>query len=211
MLTTTINAIEWFFVQQHTEAMLTSHLLHQRHQQHVMVDSQVTLLEDWCQLKLVRCYLVMTGLTRNSQLECLDFQVLHESLYTIRDGSEIVVVHLLVLGTLVSHQGTTSEHQVGTCRIQALINQEVLLLPTQIYLNLSYIVVEVLTYIGCCLVNSMQRTKQWCFIVERLTSIGNKDSWDTECIVDNEYRRCWIPGRIATSLEGITDTAIREA
>ncbi len=65
-------------------------------------------------------------------------KILHESLHTLWDGSEVMVVHLLVLGRIVSHQGASGEHQVRTCRIQALIYQEVLLLPSEIGNNFLY-------------------------------------------------------------------------
>ena len=97
-------------MQQHTETVVACHLLHQRHQQHVMVHSQITLLEDGCQLKLVGRHLVVTCLAGNGKFQRLYLQVLHEGLYTIGDGAEVVVVHLLVLRTLVAHQCTT-RHQ----------------------------------------------------------------------------------------------------
>ena len=62
-----------------------------------MVYGKIAFLIDWCQLKLVWCHLVMTGLARDTEFERLYFQILHESLHTLRDGSEIMVVHLLVL------------------------------------------------------------------------------------------------------------------
>ena len=69
-------------------------------------------------------------ITDNQVHKSLDFQILHECLNTLWDGSEVVVVHLLVLCRIVTHQGATCQHQVWTCSIQAFIYQEVLLLPT---------------------------------------------------------------------------------
>ena len=63
-----------------------------------MVNGKVSLLEYRSQLKLVWCYLVMTCLTRYAQLKSLYLQILHEGSHTLRDGTEVVVVHLLVLG-----------------------------------------------------------------------------------------------------------------
>ena len=93
MLTRAIDAIEGLFMQQHAETVVASHLLHQRHEQHVMVDGQVALLEDGGQLKLVGCYLVVACLDRDGQLEGLNLKILHESLNAIGDGAKIVVVH----------------------------------------------------------------------------------------------------------------------
>ena len=85
-------------MEQGAEAVLAGHLLHERHEQHVVVYGQVGLLEDGSQLKLVGSHLVVTGLTGDAQFEGADFQILHEGLYTVGDGAEIVVFHLLVLG-----------------------------------------------------------------------------------------------------------------
>ena len=97
VLTRTIDTGKWLLVQEHTETVLVCHTLHQTHQEHVMVNGKIALLIDWRQLKLVWSHLVMAGLARDAEFECLDFQILHESLHTLRDGSEIMVVHLLVL------------------------------------------------------------------------------------------------------------------
>ena len=97
-----------------------------------MVDGQVRLLKDRSQLKLVRSNLIVTCLTRNTQLECLNLQVAHKGGHTLRDSSEVVVVHLLVLSRIVAHQGATRQQQVRTGGIEALVYKEILLLPTEV-------------------------------------------------------------------------------
>ncbi len=74
VLTGTVDACEWLLMKKHAETVMASHLLHQAHQEHVVVNGKVGLLEDRCQLKLVGCYLVMAGLARNAEFESLDFQ-----------------------------------------------------------------------------------------------------------------------------------------
>ena len=145
-----------------------------------MVYGKIAFLIDWCQLKLVWCHLVMTGLARDAEFECLDFQILHESLHTLRDGSEIMVIHLLVLRRVVSHQGTARKHQVRTSRVKALIYQEVLLLPTEIGLHLLYLWIEIVAHLGSRLTQGMERAEQWSLVVQSLTGIRYKDGWDTE-------------------------------
>ena len=130
VLTRTIDAIKRFLVEQHLKAVLVGHALHEAHEQHVMVDSQIGLLEDRGTLKLVGGHLVVAGLYGDAQLQGLYLQVFHESHHTLRDGTEIVVVHLLVLGALVAHQRATSKDEVGTGGIQILVDEEILLLPT---------------------------------------------------------------------------------
>ena len=77
--------------------MLTCHLLHERHDKHIVVDGEVHLFIDWRQLKLVWSHLVMTCLTRNAKFESLYLKVFHEGSHTLRDSTKIVVVHLLIL------------------------------------------------------------------------------------------------------------------
>ena len=83
--------------------MIAGYTFHERHKQHVVVDGQITLFENWSELKLVRSYLVMSGLTRDGEFQGLNFQILHKGLYAIRYCAEVVVVHLLVLCAFVSH------------------------------------------------------------------------------------------------------------
>ena len=104
MLTATVDAFERLFVQQHAEAVVTGYFTHQCHDEHVMVYSQVTFFEDGSQLELVGGYLIVTCFNGDTELQCFDFQFLHESCHAGRDGTEIMVFQLLVLGTVVSHQ-----------------------------------------------------------------------------------------------------------
>ncbi len=193
-------------MQQYTETVLAGHLLHQRHQHHVVVDSQVGLLEDRSELKLVGSHLVVTGLTRNAQFEGLDLEVAHEGGDTLGDRSEVMVVHLLVLGRVVTHQGAACQQQVGTGGIEAFVDKEILLFPTEVRGNLLHSGVEIMADIDGGHVDGMQGTQQRCFIVEGLTAIGDEDGGDTQRVVDDEHRRCGIPCRVTTGLEGRTDT-----
>ena len=97
-----------------------------------MVNSEVCLLEDRSKLELVRSYLIVACLTRDAKLESLNLKVAHKCTYTLWDRTEVVVVHLLILSRRVSHEGTASKEEVRTCRIEALVNEEVLLLPTEV-------------------------------------------------------------------------------
>ena len=98
VLARAVDTGKWLFMQQYSEAVLVSHTLHQAHQQHVVVDSEVALLVDRSQLKLVWRHFVMACLAGNTQFESLDFKVFHERLHTLRNGAEVMVVHLLVFG-----------------------------------------------------------------------------------------------------------------
>ena len=77
-----------------------------------MVDCQVALLVDRGQLKLIGRHLVVTRLTGDGQLQRLDLQILHESLYAIRNRAEVMIIHLLVFRTLMTHQCASGHQQV---------------------------------------------------------------------------------------------------
>ena len=97
-----------------------------------MVNGEVCLLKDWSQLELVWCHLVMTCLTRNTELKSYNLQLTHEGCNTLWNASEVVVVHLLVLGRVVTHQGAACQQQVRTGCIKTFVNKEVLLLPAEV-------------------------------------------------------------------------------
>ena len=210
VLTRTVDACEWLLVKEHAETVLMGHTLHQTHQEHVMVNGKIALLEDRRQLKLVRSHLIMAGLTRNTEFESLYFQIFHECLHALRNSSEIVVVHLLVLRRVVSHQRTSGKHQVRAGRIETFIHEEIFLFPSQVGLHLLHLRIEVMTHFGSCLTQCMERAEQWSLIIEGLTCIRNKNGRDTERIIDDKDWRSWVPGRITSGLESVADSAIRE-
>ena len=109
VLTTAVDACEGLLMEQYAETVLTGHALHQRHEHHVMVDSQIRLLKDRCQLKLVRSHLVVACLAGHTQFQGLDLQVAHKGSHALRNRAEVMVVHLLVLGRVVAHKGTARE------------------------------------------------------------------------------------------------------
>ena len=203
VLTRTIDAGKGLLVEQHTEPVAARNLLHDRHDKHIVVYSQVALLEDGRQLKLVGRNLVVTGLAGDAKGKSLDFQVLHKGLNALRDGSEVVVVHLLVLGRVVTHKGTAGKHQVGTREVESFVYEEVFLLPTQVGLHLLDIGVEVLCHSGGSLSYCAQRAEQRRLVVERLAGIRDEDGGYTEGVVDDEHGRCGVPSRIAACLKRV--------
>ena len=166
MLTATVDAFERLFVQQHAEAVVTGYFTHQCHDEHVMVYSQVTFFEDGSQFELVGGYLIVTRFNGDTELQCFDFQFLHKGCHAGRDGTEIVVFQLLVLGTVVSHQRTACHQQVGTGGIQTFVDQEIFLFPTQIGNYLLYFRIEVTAYVYGSFVYGTQGFQQRSFVIQ---------------------------------------------
>ena len=210
VLTRTVDALERLLVQQYAERVATCNLLHQDQQQLVVVVGEVHFLVDGCQLELIGCHLVMACLDGNTELQRFALQVLHKLDYAVGNCTEIVVLQLLVFGTLVTHQRATRQHQVGASSPQTLVNQEVLLLPTQECGYSLHLGVEVVADIECRLTNGRDRTQQRELVVECLTRVGDENRGDTERRIDNERGRGSVPRRVTARLEGVADTAIGE-
>ena len=131
-------------------------------------------------------------------------------MHTIGNGAEIVVVHLLVLGGIVTHQGTACQKQVRTCGIESFVHKEILLFPSEVRGYLLHVGIEILTYFRSGHIHSMEGAQQGSLVVEGLTAIRDEDGGNTECVVDDEDRRSGVPGRIAAGLESGTDTTTWE-
>ena len=63
-----------------------------------MVNGQVRVLEDRSHLKLIGSDLVVTRLHGDAEHQGLYLKVAHEGCHALGNASEVVVVHLLVLG-----------------------------------------------------------------------------------------------------------------
>ena len=109
--------------------MFLRHTLHDAHYEQVMIVCQVHVFEDRRHFELVRCYLVMPRTDRDTCLEGFVLQIAHERQHPCRNSSEIVILQLLALGTVVSHERTTGEHQIRTGVIERFVHQEILLFP----------------------------------------------------------------------------------
>ncbi len=171
MLTASVDAGEWLLVEQYTETVLACHTLHYRHQQHIVVNGEVSFLEDRSKLKLVWSHLVVTCLAWDAKFESLNLKLLHEGCHTLWNGTEVVVIHLLVLSRVMSHECASCEQKVRTCGIQSLVNEEVLLLPSEIRLHLLHFGIEIVAYLSSGYVDCLQRTQQRRLIVECLTAV----------------------------------------
>ena len=210
VLTRAIDAIEGLLVEQDAEPVVACHPLHERHEEHVVIDSEVALLVDWGEFELVGRHLIVTRLTRDSQFERLYLQILHKRLYTVGNGAKVVVVHLLVFRALMAHQRAPCHKQVRAGRVKPFVDEEILLFPTEVHLNLTYIIVEIATDLVCRLRDGPDGAEQRRLVVECLARVGDEYGRDTECVIDDEDRRCRIPSRVATCLEGVADAPVRE-
>ena len=68
MLPAAVESGKWFFVQQHSKSMFVSDAFHHVHQEEVVVDGDIELLEHWCAFELIGRNLIVPGLQRDAQL-----------------------------------------------------------------------------------------------------------------------------------------------
>ena len=115
--------------------MTTCHFFHGGHQQLVMIDGQIRLFENRGTLELIRGHLV--------------FQFFHESRNPCRDGTEILILQLLILRGRMPHQRTTTQFQIGTGIVQSLIHQKIFLFPSQRGNHSLHVFIEILANIHC--------------------------------------------------------------
>ena len=210
VLATAVDAGKRLLVQKDTESVLAGHTLHHRHEQHVVIDSQVRFLEDGRQFELIGSHLIMACLARDAQFERFDLKFSHKGSHTLRNGTKIMIVHLLVLGRIMSHQRTTCKQQVGTCRIETFVHEEILLFPTEVRSHLLYRWVKIMADIRGSHIHGMQSTQQRSLVVKRFSRVGDEHGGDTECVINNEDGAGRIPCRVATGLESAANATARE-
>jgi hypothetical protein len=172
-----------------------------------VVNGQICFFEDWSEFKLVWCNLVVASLARDAEFESLISRSFMKACTRSGMVTEVVVVHLLVLGTVMSHQGTAGEDEVWTSSIEVLVNEEVFLFPTEVGDDLLYVGIEIMADIGSSYIHSVQGAQQRSFVVEGLTGVRDEYGRNTKCVIHDEHRACWIPSRITASLEGVADAA----
>ena len=207
MLAATIDSGKGLLVEEAAEAVLASHLAHQAHDEHIVVNSQIALLEDGSQLKLVGGNLIVAGLAGNAEFECLNFEVAHELCDALRDGAEIVVVHLLILRRLVAHERTPREQEVRASGIQALIYEEILLLPTQIGTDACHRGIEIMANGSGSAIDGGEGFLQRSLIVEGFARVGDEDGGNHQRVANDEDGAGRVPSGIAASLEGGTNAS----
>ena len=211
MLARAVDAREWFFVEEHAEVMALCDFRHYAHKQQVVVVGQVTFLEYRSQFELVGRYLVVACVGRDSEAVAFQLKVEHESLYAGGDGAEVVVLELLVFGALVTHKCAAGHYQVGTGGIQGLVDEEVLLLPSEEAVYMVDLLVEVSRDAGSGFVDRVEGAEKRGLEVERLAGIGDEDGRDTESLVEDEHRGGDVPGRVSAGLERVSYAAVGEA
>src|SRR5688572_2953718 len=111
-------------MQQHFEIMSPGNLVHQVHEQLVVVNSKIYFFKHRSTFKLAGCNFIVTGFEWDTQFECFNFKFHHKSIYTRRDRSEIMIFELLAFGGNMPEYCSAGSLQVRPCIVHSNINQE---------------------------------------------------------------------------------------
>ena len=188
VLAAAVDPVEGLFVEDDLQVVLFRNLVHNDHQQHILVNRPGRLTEDRRTLELIGSHLVMTGGKLDAQLVGLGLEILHKGRHARRDGAEIVVGELLVLGRIVADDRPLAKFQVRAGVEQRRIHQEILLLQADVHADAPHVAVEEFRHIGRGVVQGLHRAQQRNLHIEGLARIGNENGRNQEGSVQDEYR-----------------------
>ena len=210
VLSGTVHPLEGFFVQKHHKIVLARNFGHQVHHKLVLVVGQIGFSIDGSQFELVGGHLVVTCLQGDAQPVAGNLQVAHKGGHPGGNGAEVVIVQLLVLGGIVAEERPARDHQVGPGSVQGFVNQEILLLPAQVGIDLGNGRIEEPAHGHCGIVHGLQSLFERGLVVQGFSGVGDEHGGYTKRIVQDEDRRGGVPGRIPAGFEGGTETAAGE-
>ncbi len=116
-----------FFMQQADQIIAVGNLAKYLHNQHIVVNGQIEILEHWCQLKLGRSHFVMSSACRNPKLPQLQFDFRHEFQNARLDRTKIMIIELLMFRRRCSEKCASGLQQIRALQIEFLVDQEVFL------------------------------------------------------------------------------------
>ncbi len=210
-----VDAGERLLVQQADEPVAAGHVLHHLHRQLLVVAADVRVLEHRRHLVLRRGDLVVARLDRHAEPGELLLGLEHAGQHALGDRPEVVVVELVALGRLGAEQRAAGGDEVGALEVEALVDQEVLLLgPDRREHARGGVVAEQLERAQRAAGERVHRAQQRDLVVERLTRPRRERGRDAQDravrVLEHEGRRRRIPGGVAARLEGGADAAGRE-
>ena len=203
------------FVQQAHEPVTVRHVAERFHDHHVVVASEVHVLENRGKFELRGGDFVMAGLGRDTEAPKFLLHVVHEIEDAARDAAKVVVVHLLVLRGSGPEDGTAGLVQVGALQVETLVDQEVFLFGAERHGRLLGTRLEAGHETACRLGKCLEATEQRRLLVESLARVAAERCRDAErgtvAVALDECRGSRVPGGIAAGLESRPESATREA
>ena len=211
VLAAAVDALERLLVEEADEVVLLGGLTQDLHDEHVVIDGEVQVLEHRRQLELRGRDLVVARLRGDAEPPetVLDFG--HELEDARLDRAEVMVFELLMLRRRGTEDGPPGLQQVGTLQVVALVDEEVLLLRAErdldVGLRLPELLHQPLRRAGDRLNGPEERRLH----VQRLAVEGAERGRHAQgravLVALDERRRGRVPGRVAAGLEGRAEPA----
>ena len=214
MLAGTVDARERLFMEQADQPVAVRRLPQDFHDQHVVVNGQVQILEDRRQFELRGSHFVMTRFSGNAEAPQRFFNVRHERQNARRDAAEIVVFQLLMLRGRRAVQRTARLQQVRPLQVEFLVNQEIFLFDAQRDLHRLLRLSKAFHQTDNRFFQNLRGAQERRLFVQDFTCVGTENRRDAKRaavgVPFDEGRACGIPRRVAARLERAAQTARRE-
>ena len=216
VLAGTVDSREGLFMEEADKSVFLGFLPEDFHDEHVVVAGEVEFLEQRGDFILCRSDFVVAGFRRDAESPESLFNIGHEGEDAMSDGTEVVVFKLLVLRRRSAEQGASGLHEVGTCEVEVLVDQEVLLFGAECdFRHMFAGFAEAADHAFDSLCKSRRGFQQRGLLVKGFAGVGAERSRDAErCAVRvtfDERRAGGIPCGVSAGFEGGAETAGGEA
>ena len=214
VLARAVHALEGLFVEKAHEPVRLGRLAESLHDEHVVVDGEIHLLEHGCELELRGRDLVVAGLRRDAELPETLLDLGHELQDARAYRAVVVVVELLVLGRSRAEDRAPRLEKVGPPHVVGAVYEEVFLLRAERQGDACLRALEHLHQPFDRTRNGLHRPQKRRLGVEGRARVGAEDSGNAQCravlVALDEGGARRIPRRVAARLEGRPQPAGRE-
>ena len=202
VLAAAVDSREGLLMQQAHESVLLGGLLHDLHDQLVLVGGDIDSVVDAGELMLRRGNLVVLRLGGDAELPEPLVELLHERGLLGRYGSEVVVVELLRLGGRRPEQGPSGISEVFPLLIQILGDEEIFLLRADVRAHpLCRGVAEQSEHPHGFPVEGVHGAQQRGLLVQRLARVGAEGCGDEQCLSSHESVGSGIPRGVSSGFK----------
>ena len=207
VLARAVDAVEGLFVQQALEPVTFGHVAQGGHDDVVVVHGQVAGLKQRRDLVLAGGGFIVAGAHGHAQFVELAFHFHHVGQHALGDDPEVLVAEFLALGRTGAEQRTSRHLQVGTGKVEVVVDAEIFLLQTGIgdhrQLGLD---AEQLQHAAGLTVEGLAGTQQRGLLVQGHTGPGKEHGGDAQegpvGVFHDVGGAGHVPGRIAARLKG---------
>ena len=153
----------------------------------------------------------MLGLGEYAQLPQFLVQILHEGKNSLFDNAEVVVVQFLPTRRFRTEKGTAGVNQVFTFFPHFFIYEEIFLFRTNSTVDADSINAEQLQQLAGCFAGCIHGTQKRSLFIQHFAGVGAEGCRNAQAVIFDKCIGGRVPCCIATSFEGCTQAAGREA